>query len=437
MKNIFFYAIGCLLLVIGGCAKNRLEPIAVENVYGDPDENLRLYTDLIAGHAAGWEYVLQPKRLGLYYGFFDFLDSQTTYFFNDAREDMQEGTQVGFRFKVDKSLPVLSFEQTSAFANFALTTPGADTAFTFKKIVGDTIILEGNLNASILKLYRADAAVRNFFVEGNFAEQLATISTYLANNPYLSFESLSTPGEHIEVSFSMDAPERRISLSWLNEEKSDAETDSRFYAYSKDGLQLISPFRVGGVDFVGLKWDENLDQLFLVTTTGALVPLSASQTPALPLAALLGSRYSAVVVPNATNYPGWGSDFVVRRAAAVAGVSRWSIGQVPLNMQTITFNFSAGGALTVAIFAPHASAFTLTYNYSYSKTSDGQFKFNYGTTQGGNENLIANDLAPLLAQRINTDTFTVDYFVHPETGNLLAQFSSHEHPGFTFTGLLR
>jgi hypothetical protein len=42
-------------------------------------------------------------------------------------------------------------------------------------------------------------------------------------------------------------------------------------------------------------------------------------------------------------------------------------------------------------------------------------------------------MAPLFGQRLNADTFTLNYFAAPN-GDILAQFTSIEHPDFAFTG---
>lgn len=82
-----------------------------------------------------------------------------------------------------------------------------------------------------------------------------------------------------------------------------------------------------------------------------------------------------------------------------------------------------------------ATALVLNYNYSYTKTADGTYKFTLGTL-GGNESAIAGALAPLLSQRIGLDQFILGYFVHPTSGAVLGQFKSVEHPEFFFSGTL-
>ena len=77
----------------------------------------------------------------------------------------------------------------------------------------------------------------------------------------------------------------------------------------------------------------------------------------------------------------------------------------------------------------------MTFNYTYTKTDEGVYKFTAGAL-GGNESIIGGDLTGLLSERINVDTFTVDYFTNPADGMLMAQFKSVEHPDFTFTGAL-
>ncbi|MNI75939.1 hypothetical protein D3C73_1321300 [compost metagenome] len=77
--------------------------------------------------------------------------------------------------------------------------------------------------------------------------------------------------------------------------------------------------------------------------------------------------------------------------------------------------------------------FVLTYNYTYT-VDNGKFKFSPSGTPGGNEGAIYNDVRYLLQERINTDTFELGYFVNSETGEVMSQFKSIEHPDFYFTG---
>jgi len=74
-----------------------------------------------------------------------------------------------------------------------------------------------------------------------------------------------------------------------------------------------------------------------------------------------------------------------------------------------------------------------TFPYTFTINSNGTFKFTALNGWNGNGAIIVNNMAPLFGQRLNTDSFTLNYFA-ASNGDILAQFTSIEHPDFAFTG---
>jgi hypothetical protein len=173
------------------------------------------------------------------------------------------------------------------------------------------------------------------------------------------------------------------------------------------------------------------------TVDGAKVILEVSASPILPLHLMLGGTgATTITAPNATTFPGWSADFQARRAASAAAMLA---GPYALRMDRMLFAFNSSlktMVLTTDIYQG-ASKFIATFSYTYTKTLAGLFKFSKGDPYAnGNGALIITNMAPILAQRMDADQFTVEYFVDPVNG-ILAQFKSVEHPDFTFTGTIQ
>jgi len=155
----------------------------------------------------------------------------------------------------------------------------------------------------------------------------------------------------------------------------------------------------------------------------------------IPYITALGTSFSIITIPDVTTFNGWSTDFIARKASTKAGIGRWNIGGQTLILNTTDFKFQVVNNKMAVVFNIKygENRTTLTYNYTYT-VENGKFKFTPSGTPGGNEGALYNDVRYLLQERINTDTFELDYFVNPETFEVMSQFKSIEHPDFYFTG---
>ncbi|WP_131536862.1 DUF4302 domain-containing protein [Pedobacter nototheniae] len=302
---------------------------------------------------------------------------------------------------------------------------GSDTEFEFREQVGDTLKFVGKRRQARLILIKATAADKDFYTnDGGKA-----LRDYLKANPYLYILDKNDGTKKIQVSVNSDIVNRNISFFALD---NDIVTSAaQYFSFSSIGISN-APFTYKERIFIGFEWDKVNKKLFVLTSKGEKIEVLVSASTLIPLQFLIGVTYKSILVPNQKTYPGWGSDFIAQRAGADKLPYR-------LRLETMEFEFDSDTKkvlLTVGI-PQFTTQYWATFRYDYTKTSAGIFKFTKDQSySNGNANLIVDAMAPLLAQRFETDTFTLSYFVDPTTNAVLGQFKSVEHPNFTFTGTL-
>jgi hypothetical protein len=147
---------------------------------------------------------------------------------------------------------------------------------------------------------------------------------------------------------------------------------------------------------------------------------------------LFGNSFNEIIVPNATTYPGWSNDFISRRAQAALAMKTGGY-NLDLGQLDFKFDLSDSSLLITVDVVQSGRLYIATFPYTFTINSNGTFKFTALNGWNGNGAIIVNNMAPLFGQRLNTDSFTLNYFA-ASNGDILAQFTSIEHPDFAFTG---
>jgi hypothetical protein len=309
---------------------------------------------------------------------------------------------------------------------------GSDFEFEIREQVGDTIKLVGKKRLAELTLVKANAADKDFYTNA-----VSNLNTYTEDHPYLYISDPKDNANKIQVSVNTDPQGRTLTLTSLQNNAVSSES-SKFVYSAKDGLKLSSPLSYNGLIIVAVNWDNTNNKFFLVTSSGSKIEVLMSGVPIMPLHLVLGTNYVNIVVPKATTYGGWSSNFITRRATAATAVGRFSLGGVPLVLDRIAFVFNSTTKTVnlVVITTYGTNTLQLPYPYTYTKTSSGVYKFT-ALPASGNSAALQAALDALLKERINVDTFTIDYFADAITGQILGQFKSIEHPDFTFSGFLQ
>ncbi|WP_316805837.1 DUF4302 domain-containing protein [Pedobacter agri] len=440
MKKIFLYSL-LSLAFFAGCKK---EEVLIDGQRPEErvTEAVTKYTNALTGSTTGWKAFLYPDGGGGYSFFLNFNKENKVSMYADLdyapASDIMEST---YRVKAFQN-PTLSFDTYSYMHILADPNPNtfggvagwgvySDFEFTFDKQVGDSIMLTGKLLKSKLILVKATAAEKASYDAKGLYNSVATAVDYTTLNKNL----YALIGDQTKVQISIDVYNKIFSLIW--DSNGEVNTATTGFAFTLTGIVLKEPLFYKGKKITELTWDP-VKKVYYTTIDGQRVEVVVSSTPILPLHLLMGLNYSRIVVPQATTSPGWGADFIAQRASAATGVATFSVGGSRLTLGSMTYIFNTNAqTMTLNVITPYAAtSLTLTYPYTYTKTTAGTYKFTIGTA-GGNAAALAGVMAPLLAQRINVDEFTLDYFTNPTNGATLGQFKSVQHPTFTFTGTLQ
>lgn len=437
MKKILIYTLLSLALFTG-CKK---EEVLIDGER--PEERttaaVNKYTNELTGSTNGWKAFLYPEGGAGYSFYFNFTKDNKVSMYADLDVDpARESMESTFRVKALQN-PTLSFDtysylhiladpDPSTFGGVAGWGSFSDFEFTFDKQVGDSIMLTGKLLKSKLVLVKATLAEKNLYNSEGLLNSILTSVDYVDNNNNLYF----TLVDAIKVQTSINYNQKVITLIW-DDGSGGVSTASTGFAFTLTGIRFREALIYKGKSIKELTWDP-VKNLFFTTVDGARLEVLSSPTSLYPLHLLMGIQYSAIVVPNATNYPGWGTEFVTRRAAAAAGTLASGYN---LRLDRMVFNFNTinNTMLLSADIYQGANRFVADFSYTFTKTTAGLYKFT-GIAPTGNASLIVTQMAPLTTQRINADTFTLAYFTNPTTGEILGQFRSVQNPNFTFSGSL-
>lgn len=452
MRKLILIVVG--LLTLAGCKKSSFVAKFDETPEVRIGKEMAKVKDMLSTSPSGW-VATTPTGDGGGYSFhmsFDATENVTMY------ADMNDVTSTKsiasyYRIKQDAGVDLvfdtycyltwLNDPDPSTFGGNAKTGFKSDVDFIYQRSTPDSIFFLGKRYRQPLTLVKATAAQKASYAAGELKTAMDKFKTFFSTTKYPYIEMV-TGGGTLKAAITANSTNnvsagKRVSFTGVLTDGKTVVSSSSKFAFKLDGVDLLGTGLVyNGITFVRFAW-KDATTLAIYDSTGKEYIVKSNPTPLTPLFILLGAGYNSVAVPNATTFPGWGADFISRRATCASSITRWSIlnPRGALRLQGINFTFNDVTKKMVAVFdtPDGATAFSLTFNYTYTKTDAGVFKFTLGAI-GGNETAIGGDLAPLLAQRIDVDTFTVDYFTHPTTGALLAQFKSIEHPDFTFTGAL-
>ncbi|MFD2285753.1 DUF4302 domain-containing protein [Pedobacter petrophilus] len=437
MKKILIYTLLSLALFTG-CKK---EEVLIDGQR--PEERVSAtvtkYNNELIGSTNGWKAFLYPEGGGGYSFYFNFTKDNKVNMYADIDYDLAvESMESTYRIKAQQN-PTLSFDTYSYMHILADPDPNtfggvagwgvySDFEFTFDKQVGDSIMLTGKLLKSKLVLVKATLAEKNFYDSKEFGNSISDIVNYIDFNGSLYF----TLVDAVKVQTSINYSQKVVTLIWDNG-NGGVSTTATGFAFTLNGIRFKERLLYKGKSISELTWDP-VKQLFFTTVEGTRLEVLSSPTGIYPLHLLIGIQYSAIIVPNGTSYPGWGTEFITRRAAAAAGTLASGY-NLRLDQMAFVFNTINNTMLLSADVYQGANRFIADFPYTFTKTTAGVYKFT-ASAPTGNAALIVTQMGPLTTQRINTDTFTLEYFNNPITGENLGQFRSVQNPNFTFSGSL-
>ncbi|MFD0792109.1 DUF4302 domain-containing protein [Mucilaginibacter litoreus] len=437
MKKLLIY-ISLSLALFTSCRKGQVDPAPGERPEERTEAKLKEYETALTGSKNGWIGYLYPQGGGGFSFFLKFNDkNRVTMLADISDESTQNGFESSYRLK-SVLAPSLLFDTYNYMHILADPTPEvnggvagwglySDFEFSFEEIKGDTITLHGNLLDSKLILIKATAQQEEAYNNKVLNVLIHDVLDYTDANTNL-FVQL---GDDTKIQTSINIGTKVFTLNWLKD--GVISQSSSAFAFTLTGITLQQPVEYEGKKIYNLTWDSTKKE-FYAEVDGKKVVIQSSPTPILPLHLLIGVSYNNIIVPDATNYAGWGSDFVTRRAQAAAAMLAGRYGLRMDRMQCVFDTFSSKMTITLDIYQGQ-NKFLADFPYSYSKTTDGVYKFT-AANLSGNASLIKDNMAPLTQQRLDVDHFTLDYYINSANGQILGQFKSVEHPDFTFTGTL-
>lgn len=440
MKKLIVY-MALLAGLISACKKEEAAPAPGQRPEERTEAALKKYQDALTGNKTGWIGYLYPDGGGGYSFYMTFTDSNRVTMISDLAQDVA-ATPNESSYKVRQALSPSLFFDTYNYMHI-LADPDAavnggvygwglysDFEFAVDTLSGDTMLMHGNLNDSKMVMVKATAAQQTAFNAGGLKTTLAALVDFTSDpahgNMYLVLDGSN------KIASTVNYNTKVFTITWVDD-KGVVNTLSTPFATTLTGMALKTPLVYNGKKITELFWDADNKVLYAIVD-GQKVAFQMSVTPILPLHLMIGIQYTDIVVPYATTYPGWGSDFVTRRKQAANAMLAGPYG-LRMDIMDCSFNVDNAQMLVEVDIYQGNNRFVADFNYNYTKTADGTYTFT-AIKPSGNADLIADNMAPLTKQRLNVDHFTLDYFVNPNTGEILGQFKDVENPTFTFTGSL-
>lgn len=272
-RNRILIVIGCWLLA--ACAKEGLQPIPVSSVFEDPQVAMSRFSEQLQLGHQGWEFGLDARESGYYGGFLGFGTDGMASFIIDRDPATESMAEVGFRMAVTDRQPKMAFTGMSEYTEFARTTRGIDTSFTFLAIRQDTVVLNGDRYGNRLLLTPArpgqEAAYRD--------NAMATVGETLAAMQRLPlyFKRLVYNGAQYDLY--INTAWRKIYIHFGGTQRFRIHESG--FALTASGIRLQRPL-IDGINSIytidGLEVDEP-NRLLLASVNGVPVVLTNEASP--------------------------------------------------------------------------------------------------------------------------------------------------------------
>lgn len=445
MKRLLIFI--ALLSILVSCKKTSYVAKFDKTPQERAADQISLVSTTLTGATNGWIATL-PTRAGGGYAFYLTFDNQQNVTMYGDLNDASATTFAKSYYRVKQDIGTdLVFDSYSYLA--MLNDPNgavlggqdkigyqSDVDFTYDHVTADSIIFIGKKYRQPFKLVKATAAQKALFDANGYKAAIDKFKAFFTETKYPYIEMV-TAGVTIKVGVNVNLTNnlstgKRASFTGVLSDGKTIGVGNEKIALTLDGASILNAgLTYADVKFVKFSW-KDATTLAVYDNTGKEYIIKSSANSVTPLHLLIGTSYGTVTLPNATTYPGWGADYVARRATSTTAMLN---GGYALRLEQMAFSFNnVTKKMTLRVNMPQNSTqYVGTINYTYTKTDAGVYKFNY-VDADGNGALCVNFMAPLLGQRLHVDTFTVDYLVNPTTGALMAQFTSIQNPTFSFAG---
>ena len=427
-----------LLLSISSCKKDTLEAYEVEPVFMNNEEAIAHFkANFIDGQSA-WKAILTTKNTGKAYGLYVTLSEKgEVNMLSDLYPDAgNQFTTTSYRLQAHAGNAVLNFSLGSyldaIFIQQGRHKISADTSYTFRYAIQDTVVLLGNQHGDELKLVRTTVEERNAYNGSALYHSLWNTFNYFNTNRFHSF--LYGNGKAVQIM--IDQNERSAIAYYVENNK--LITTTSYISYGINHINFRTPLLINGKEVRQLYIDPTKTQLY-AQEGNQRIDLIGSRVPIIPMHLFLGHGIpSTISAPNPFTYyalEGWSDDAYLAwfnstmnffnspyEAAFMLGDFDFVEDSKQMN---ISLHFQMGQSNYVAIFP-----------FNYTKTDAGVYTFTPGQLKGDipehlNASLIQDYVQDFLRLMI-VSRYTLDYY---ESGDMfLGQFKGVDNPNITFTG---
>ncbi|UAY56384.1 DUF4302 domain-containing protein [Arachidicoccus terrestris] len=283
--------------------------------------------------------------------------------------------------------------------------------------------LIGRYNDTKLVMRKASADEKKAYLEGDLYGSIVDFITYLNTHPFIYLKAQNGT----QYQLSADVSGKKLTLTWVDAQTADYKSCN--FAFTLKGIEALDSLPFNGSILKGVTLDKHNDKLISSFADGAIADVLVADKPIIPAFVALGATFNTVLIPIVTSFPGWSADFATRFHQVTT-----SFGNTGRTFEQLTMNFNTDAKTMdfVLLYLSGSTRYNATYSYNYTMTNDGKVKFTLNT-MNGNANTHRAKFNPILADRLEKDTFQLDYYVDPDAG-ILASFTSIEHPDFAFTG---
>ena len=446
MKKIFLIGLFALL-AMQGCKKDETL-IDGKRPEERIKEGLEKYASELTGSVNGWKGYIYTSNIGGGYSFYlNFNKSNRVTMLSDLDIAAAEtGMESSYQIK-QVMVPTLIFDTYSYL--HLLTDPnsdvlggdegagfGSDFEFEIREQKGDTLKLVGKKRNTQFTLIKATAADKAFYTSDKYALLIDDVANYVASNPFLYIPDPKNNVNRVQVNVTPDIYTRMFTFTSL--EAGVIKSTQVPFAFSTTGIIFSKPLEFGGLSFTSADWDTVSSKFMLNTSSGTKVEILSGTSAAIPLHEVMGTALISINMPGQLTFPGSGQTFVSAyttfKNSVAAGFS------TPTIVRDLNVSFNAVSktmAISVNVVQNTTSVFPAVYTYNYTKTQNGEYRFSGLVSTGGGATAVLSRMRTFILNRIEAQTFTLDYYNDQANQRVLGKFSSKETPDFSLTGTLR
>jgi hypothetical protein len=426
-----------------------------ETIFNEPTDEriqraLEEHEALLKSAPFGWKAMLYTGTGAGYFYYFDFNDEGRVTMISDFNATSAGESMSATWVLKALQRPTLTFD-TYSYIHLPADPDGnvngggngdglvSDFEFIFKRVSGDSIIMQGLKHSTEMVLLKATQAETEEIMNEQIRTVLQGTQAYVAGYKGLQ---LHLPDETI-VPLAIDVTRKMFAAQYISADGRSIETFSTPFTFSIDGILLKEPLIFGGYTIRELYW--NNDGGFYAIQLNALTELVNSTEPlifhpSVPLHQVIGYQFKTVFIPEnpeENTLPGQSADFIEAYNDAKVSLKEGAY-QLDLRQMSVIFDpVTKQIYFDVITSRPKTDGSGLNWylaEYAFNYTIDANGMLDLVATQA-NENgqLISFDMRVFL-DHFDQDTFKLEFIAGGF--ELIGGFYSQNKPEFSYSGYL-